>query len=219
MSGRLSDEMRRAVYEVMALRRDIRQFRAGAPLDERLLHQMLAAAHLAPSVGYSQPWDFIVVRDAARRERIRQSFLRVRAEEAARFSGERREQYLAYKLEGIAESALNLCVTVDLRPSDEPILGTTAQPGALRASVCCAVQNFWLAARAEGIGVGWVSIVEPAVLKEELALPDGVDPVAYLCVGEPEEFRARPMLEETGWRSARSVESAIHTEKFGNQGE
>ncbi|MGZ3428795.1 MAG: nitroreductase family protein, partial [Polyangia bacterium] len=138
---KFSDEDRRAVYDVIGKRRDIRHFRADAPLADDVLVRILGAAHQAPSVGYSQPWDFVVVRDRARRERIRQSFLRVRAAEAARFApGERREQYLAYKLEGILDSAINLCVTVDLRPADEAVLGTTAQPESLRWSACCAVQ-------------------------------------------------------------------------------
>jgi len=210
-----SDEDRRAVYDVIGKRRDIRHFRAGAPLGDDVLKRILGAAHQAPSVGYSQPWDFVVVRDRARRERIRESFLRVRAAEAVRFpEGERREQYLAYKLEGILDSAVNVCVTVDLRPADEAVLGTTAQPESLRWSACCAVQNLWLAARAEGIGVGWVSIVEPTVLRRELGLPAGIEPVAYLCVGEPVPFRERPLLEETGWRKRRAVEEAIHEEKY-----
>jgi 5,6-dimethylbenzimidazole synthase len=215
VSGAFSDDDRRAVYDVIGKRRDIRHFRAGARLGDDVLHRILAAAHQAPSVGYSQPWDFVVVRDRARRERIRESFLRVRAAEAARFpAGDRREQYLAYKLEGILDAAVNVCVTVDLRPADEAVLGTTAQPESLRWSACCAVQNLWLAARAEGIGVGWVSIVEPAVLRRELALPPGIEPVAYLCVGEPTEFRDRPLLEETGWRQRRAVAEAIHEEQF-----
>ena len=210
-----SDDDRRAVYEVIGKRRDIRHFRAGAPLADDTLVRILGAAHQAPSVGYSQPWDFVVVRDRPRRERIRESFLRVRAAEAARFAaGERREQYLAYKLEGILDAAVNICVTVDLRPADEAVLGTTAQPESLRWSACCAVQNLWLAARAEGVGVGWVSIVEPAVLRRELLLPPGIEPVAYLCVGEPVEFRDRPLLEETGWRARRPVSHAIHEEQF-----
>jgi len=212
---KFSDDDRRAVYDVIGKRRDIRHFRAGAPLGDDVLERILAAAHQAPSVGYSQPWDFVVVRDRARRERIRDSFLRVRAAEAVRFpAGERREQYLAYKLEGILDAAVNVCVTVDLRPADEAVLGTTAQPESLRWSACCAVQNLWLAARAEGIGVGWVSIVEPTVLRRELGLPPGIEPVAYLCVGEPIEFRDRPLLEETGWRARRPVADAIHREQF-----
>src|SRR5262249_43596416 len=134
--------------------------------------------------------------------------------EAERFEGARKEQYLAYRLEGIVESALNICVAVDLRPA-EPTLGTITQPETIRFSVCCAVQNLWLAARAEGVGVGWVSIVEPAVMRAELALPEGVEPVAYLCVGYPVEFPQRPMLEQTGWRRRRPLGEAIHDERFG----
>jgi 5,6-dimethylbenzimidazole synthase len=221
MDGPVSDfdpAERAAVYRVIEKRRDIRHFVPGMPLSDQLLARILAAAHHAPSVGHSQPWGFVVVRDRARRERIRESFLACRAAEAARFSPARREQYLSFRLEGILESALNLCVTVDLRPGDEPILGTTAQPDALRFSACCAIQNLWLAARAEGIGVGWVSIVEPAVLRTELALPVGVEPVAYLCIGVPVEFRDRPMLEEAGWRPHRPLSEMIDAEQFGRRG-
>src|SRR5205814_4668712 len=123
---------------------------------------------------------------------------------------QRRQAYLAHKLEGILEAPINLCVAVDLRDREEALLGTTAQPEAVRASACCAVQNLWLAARAEGIGVGWVSIVEPAVLRAELALPPGVEPIAYLCVGHPVAFRERPMLEETGWQRRTPLDEVIH---------
>jgi 5,6-dimethylbenzimidazole synthase len=208
------DAARAAVYDVIARRRDIRAFREGAPVEDAVLARILEAAHQAPSVGYSQPWDFILVRDRERRARIRESFLRVREREAARYPEPRRAKYLAYRLEGILESALNVCVTCDVRARDEAVLGTTAQPDALRFSVCCAVENLWLAARAEGVGVGWVSIVEPEVLRAELALPHGVEPVAYLCVGRAVEFRERPMLEETEWRRKRPLAEAVHEEKF-----
>lgn len=204
-----SEEARRAVYDVIALRRDVRHFRDDA-VDDATLDRVLGAAHLAPSVGFSQPWGFVVVRDAVVRGRIRDSFLRCREAEAVRFPPERRAAYLKHKLEGILEAPLNLCVAVDLRPQGEAVLGTTAQPEAVRASACCAVQNLWLAARAEGLGVGWVSIVEPQVLRHELSLPPGVEPVAYLCMGRPVAFRDRPMLEETGWRPRRPVVEAIH---------
>ena len=211
---RFSDEARRAVYDVIGMRRDVRHFRADQDIDEETLARILGAAHLAPSVGFSQPWGFVVVRDRARRDRIRASFLRCREAESARFPAGRREKYLSHRLEGIAEAPLNVCVAVDLRPRAEAILGTTAQPEAVRASACCAVENLWLAARAEGVGVGWVSIVEAAVLREELALPAGVEPIAYLCVGYPRAFRARPMLEETGWLSRRPLADAIHREAW-----
>lgn len=203
---------RDALYELMALRRDVRQFEPTRQVDDDVLQRILGAAHLAPSVGFSQAWHFIVVRDRARRARLHQNFLRCRELEAQRFDGERRAKYLSYKLEGILESALNLCVTVDLRAQGEAVLGTTVQPESIRASVCCAIQNLWLAARAEGIGVGWVSILEPSVLQSEFALPAGVEPVAYLCMGHPIAFRPRPMLEETGWKRRRALCEVVHHE-------
>jgi nicotinate-nucleotide--dimethylbenzimidazole phosphoribosyltransferase len=212
--GRFADDARRAVYEVIALRRDVRHFVPGAEVAQDVLERILGAAHLAPSVGFSQPWGFVVVRDVAVRSRIRESFLVCREAEAARYPPERRAQYLSYRLEGLLEAAVNVCVAVDLRPRSEGILGTTVQPEAVRASACCAVENLWLAARAEGIGVGWVSIVEPAVLRRELALPAGVEPVAYLCVGHATAFRARPMLEELGWQPRRALVDAIHADAW-----
>jgi 5,6-dimethylbenzimidazole synthase len=208
----LSEVARRAVYDVIRLRRDVRHFQPDREVSEPVLTRILSAAHAAPSVGLSQPWGFVLVRSRAVRERIRESFLRCREREAARFSPERRAAYLAHRLEGILEASLNVCVAVDLRERAEPILGASAQPETLRASTCCAVQNLWLAARAEGIGVGWVSIVEPEVLRAELALPAGVDPVAYLCVGHPRAFRTRPMLEETRWSARVPLEDAVHAD-------
>ncbi len=208
--ARFGEEARRAIYDVIALRRDIRHFRSDLAVGPEALQRIFEAAHQAPSVGLSQPWGFVVVRDIAIRSQIRDSFLRCREAESIRFPPERRESYLAHKLEGILEAPINVCVAVDLRDRDEAILGTTAQPEAVRASACCAVQNLWLAARAEGIGVGWVSIVEPAVLRRELVLPPGVEPIAYLCVGHPVAFRERPMLEETQWRTRRPLTDVVH---------
>jgi 5,6-dimethylbenzimidazole synthase len=206
---------RAAFYRIVARRRDIRIFQPGSAIPPEVLERILAAAHQAPSVGYSQPWDFIVVRETEVRQRIRESFLRCREVEAQRYTGERRAKYLDYRLEGILEAALNLCVTVDLRAPAEHVLGTAVQAETLRSSTCCAIQNLWLAARAEGIGVGWVSILEPEIVRAELAIPTGVELVAYLCVGYPVEFGNRPMLEETGWRSRRPLEAAWHEGRFG----
>jgi 5,6-dimethylbenzimidazole synthase len=211
--GEFSDAAKQAVYEAISLRRDIRHFRPELDVDAAVLERILAAAHRAPSVGLSQPWGFVVVRHRAVRMRIRENFLICREREAARYEPARRAAYLAHRLEGILEAPLNICVAVDLRErAAESILGTTVQPESIRASACCAVQNLWLAARAEGIGVGWVSIVEPDVLRSELALPRGVDPVAYLCVGHPRAFRSTPMLEETGWGQRRMLSDVIHAD-------
>ncbi|HEY0710191.1 MAG TPA: nicotinate-nucleotide--dimethylbenzimidazole phosphoribosyltransferase, partial [Polyangia bacterium] len=210
----LPEATRQAIYDVMALRRDVRHFDPDRSIDDAVLTRILGAAHLAPSVGFSQPWHFIVIGDRAIRTRVRESFLACRAAEAARYPVARREAYLRHRLEGILEAPLNLCVAVDLRDRGEAILGTTVQPEAVRASACCAVQNLWLAARAEGIGLGWVSIVEPAVLRAELGLPAGVEPVAYLCLGHPRAFRARPMLDETGWATRRPLADVVHRDHF-----
>jgi 5,6-dimethylbenzimidazole synthase len=209
--GEFSSSAKQAIYDCIALRRDVRHFRTDRDVDEETLLRILGAAHRAPSVGLSQPWGFVLVREHAVRVRIHASFLRARRVEAARYAPARRAAYLTHRLEGILEAPLNLCVAVDLREREEPVLGTTFQRETLRASACCAVQNLWLAARAEGVGAGWVSIVEPDVLRRELALPTGVEPVAYLCIGYPVAFRTRPMLEETAWDARRTLESVMHT--------
>jgi nicotinate-nucleotide--dimethylbenzimidazole phosphoribosyltransferase len=208
-----TEDERAAVYRAIALRRDVRHFERRA-VDPDALRRILDAAHRAPSVGLSQPWRFVLIDDRDRRERIRASFLRCRDAEAVRFAAPRREQYTSYKLEGILDAAVNVCVVVDLRDEGEAILGTTVQPESIRASAICAVQNLWLAARVEELGVGWVSIVEPSVLRHELALPAGVEPLAYLCIGHPIAFRTAPMLEELGWKQRRPLDDIIRHETF-----
>jgi len=210
--GEFDAQAKRAVYDVIAWRRDVRHFQADKDVSAAVLERILDAAHRAPSVGLSQPWGFVVIRDRAVRRRIHESFVRCRALEAARYTEARRADYLTHRLEGILDAPLNICVAVDLRPRATPILGTTIQPETVRASACCAVQNLWLAARAEGIGVGWVSIVEPGVVSRELQLPVGVEPVAYLCVGVPIAFRDAPMLEETGWGVRQTLRSVVHAD-------
>jgi len=202
------------IERLFAVRRDVRHFDPSKVVSEAALRRILSAAHLAPSVGFSQPWRFILLRDPARRARIRESFLACRRAEAARFSPERRAQYLSLKLEGIVDAPINLCVVADLRAQGEAVLGTTVQPESVRASVLCAVQNLWLSARAEGLGVGWVSVVEPQVLRAELGLPAGVEPVAYLCLGVPARPYLQPMLEEVGWKARLLLDDVIHEESF-----
>ncbi len=208
------DAARAWIARLFEVRRDVRHFATDQAIPEAVLRRVLTAAHLAPSVGFSQPWRFVLLRDRGRRERIRASFLACRRAEAARFSEERRAQYLSLKLEGIVDAPLNICVVADLRPQGEAVLGTTVQPESVRASVLCAVQNLWLAARAEGLGVGWVSVVEPSVLRSELGLPSGVEPVAYLCVGFPARPYLRPMLEEVGWKQRLDLDAVIREESW-----
>ncbi|HEV3263650.1 MAG TPA: 5,6-dimethylbenzimidazole synthase [Gemmataceae bacterium] len=193
-----SEGERAALYRAIFERRDMRRFRS-EPLPAAAVARILDAAHHAPSVGFMQPWDFIVVRDAALRQEVHDAFLRANAEAAERFEGERRQRYTALKLEGIRESALNVCVTCDRSRFGPVVLGRTCQPDMDLYSTVCAVQNLWLAARAEGVGVGWVSIIHADELARLLGLPSCVVPVAYLCLGYVDEFPPEPELQTAGW--------------------
>lgn len=203
------------LYEAIYSRRDIRKFRPGAVPDEVLL-RILDAAHHAGSVGFMQPWNFIVIREAALRERVKTVFLEENARAAENYAGEQRDLYRSLKLEGIQESALNLCVTCD-RTRGGKVLGRNTVLETDLFSTCLAVQNLWLAARAEGVGIGWVSILDHAKLGGLLGLPAHVVPVAYLAVGYPEEFPEKPMLESAGWRDRLPLLDLVFYEQYGRR--
>jgi 5,6-dimethylbenzimidazole synthase len=203
------------LYHAIHTRRDVRQFRPGNVPDD-VLARILDAAHHAGSVGFMQPWNFIVIRDMETRTRVRALFDEANAAAARRYEGQRRELYDSLKLEGIVESALNLCVTCD-RSRGGHVLGRDSIVDTDLYSTCCAVQNLWLAACAEGVGVGWVSIVDERRLAELLKLPDGVVPVAYLCVGYPRKLGERPMLEEVGWRRRLRLDEVVFDECWGRK--
>ena len=189
---------REAVYKAIFSRRDVRRF-VSTPIAEKVIERILLAAHHAPSVGFMQPWNFIVIRDPGTKRSIKQAFLSARAQEAEQFTDARKELYRSLKLEGIQEAPLNICVTCDSRRHGPAILGRSLNPQTDVYSTCCAIQNLWLAARAEGLGVGWVSILSEDRLKEILRIPIHVAVVGYLCVGYPERFEAKPELETAGW--------------------
>jgi len=201
------------LYEAIFKRRDIRKFRPDA-LPEEALGRILKAAHHAASVGFMQPWNFILVRDRERRAQVKESFEIQNRAAAEKYSGPRRALYESLKLEGILESPLNICVTCDRGRGGE-VLGRSSIYDTDLFSTCCAVQNLWLAARAEGIGVGWVSIVDNERLSAILEIPAGVVPLAYLCVGYPESFPEEPMLETQGWRARMPLEELVFRDKFG----
>lgn len=211
-----SRQEQESLYRLIRSRRDVRHFRPD-PVPDDLLRRILEAAHLAPSVGFMQPWNFILVTSGEVRRRVRQSFEeRNRAELAKVPTVERAELYRGLKLEGILEAPLNLAVTCDRRRDAPFVLGRGPWPDADLFSTCLAVQNLWLAARAEGVGVGWVSILDPEDTAAVLGLPEGVRLVAYLCVGYPVEFRPRPMLEEVGWKERLPLESLVFADRWGN---
>ena len=208
-------EERRALYRTILERRDVRSDFRPDPIAPDRLARVLLAAHHAPSVGFMQPWDFILLRDEARRRRVHALFSGANAEAAAMFAGARQESYRRMKLEGILEAPLNICVTCDRSRAGPVVLGRTHIRETDLYSTVCAVQNLWLAARAEGLGMGWVSILDNAALAGVLGLPEGVVPVAYLCIGHVRGFRRAPELEAAGWRSRQPLSAHVHAEGWG----
>jgi 5,6-dimethylbenzimidazole synthase len=198
---------RRAIYRVMGERRDMRRFVPGAVVPDDVLARLLAAAHSAPSVGLMQPWRFIRITDAGLRERISELVdeERLRTAEAL---GSRADEFLALKVEGIRECA-ELFVVALCDGRQAHVFGRRTLPQMDLASVSCAIQNLWLAARAEGLGMGWVSIFEPQKLAELLAMPDDADPVAILCLGPVPEFPDRPALEIDHWTFGRPLDEFV----------
>jgi len=193
-----SPEWRRGVYEAIARRRDIRSFRPD-PIAPEVLARILSAAHQAGSVGFSQPWNFILVDDLELRRKIHDHVDAERLRAAEGFNAQRRDRYLSFKLEGILDAPLNICVTCDRTRSGPAIIGRNTIYDTDIYSTCVAIQNLWLAARAEGIGVGWVSILKPELIQQILGIPNHVVVVGYLCIGYPVEFAERPLLETVGW--------------------
>ncbi len=210
-----SPDERAAVYRAIFERRDCRHFLPD-PLPDDLVGRLLVAAHHAPSVGFMQPWNFVVIRSPEVRSRIKGAFERANAEAAGRFEGDRAGAYRSLKLEGICESPLNLCITCDRSRHGPVVLGRTSQPEMDLYSTVCAVQNLWLAARAEGVGIGWVSILDPADLREILGLPAPVVPVAYLCLGRVEAFPPTPELQRHGWLDRIDLRPLVFEDRWGN---
>jgi len=194
-----SDDERAAVYRCIFNRRDVRGQFQPDPIPDAVLARILTAAHHAPSVGFMQPWDFIVVRDQAVKRRVHDAFALANAEAARMFPDQRRDAYQKLKLEGIIEAPVNVCVTCDRARTGPVVIGRTHLPEMDLFSAVCAVQNLWLAARAENVGVGWVSIVHRDHLREALGIPADIHPIAYLCLGRVSHFYDKPELEAAGW--------------------
>ncbi|MBU2956845.1 5,6-dimethylbenzimidazole synthase [Paracoccus sp. 1_MG-2023] len=199
---------RAAVYRAIRQRRDVRGQFLPDPIDDATLRRLLQAAHDAPSVGLSQPWNFILIGDPALRRDLHGAFLAANAEAADRFP-DRKPLYSSLKLEGILEAPVNLCITCDRSRGGPAVLGRTHDPDTDLYSTVCAVQNLWLAARAEGIGVGWVSIFRQDDLRRLLRLPDHVVPIAYLCIGLVSELYEEPELQARGWARRLPLEEMI----------
>ncbi len=192
-------EFEAALWELFALRRDVRRFRP-RPVDERDVTRILTAAHAAPSVGLSQPWRFVLVESPERRAQVVANFEAENERCARAYDDDRAAAYRALKLAGLREAPIHLAVLVDPDPATGHGLGRQTQPETVAYSAVCAIQNLWLAARAIGLGVGWVSILDPAPLRDALALPTTWQWIAYLCIGYPEQSHDDvPALERHGW--------------------
>jgi 5,6-dimethylbenzimidazole synthase len=209
-----ADEEREAIYRVIASRRDVRSGFLATPLPQDLLLRLLSAAHCAPSVGLMQPSRFILIRDLNVRTRVHDIFADSNAEALASYQCERREQYAALKLEGILEAPQNLCVLCDPTSPRGYKLGRHTMPETALYSTVCAIQNLWLAARAEGVGVGWVSILDPSRLREVLKIPEQIIPLAYLCLGYVDRFASEPELERFGWESRVPLEQVVSYDQY-----
>jgi nicotinate-nucleotide--dimethylbenzimidazole phosphoribosyltransferase len=213
---RYPEAERAAVHRVIAERRDIRRFRPdGVP--EELLRRVLQAAHRAPSVGLMQPWRLIVVRELATRVAIRRLAQRERLRQAGRFD-ERARQFLDQKIEGVVEAPLGICVCCDHGDPQAEVLGRATIPQTDTYSTACAVENLWLAARAEGLGIGWVSFYRPDDLRALLGIPPRADPIAYLCLGWPDERPLRPGLEAAGWSARLPLDAVVMDERWHDDG-
>ncbi|KAA1174369.1 5,6-dimethylbenzimidazole synthase [Marinobacter salinexigens] len=201
----------RAIYE----RRDVRSQFLPDPVPNDVLARLLDAAHHAPSVGFMQPWDFIVIDSVEVRQQVLSIFDRENQRAAENYTGERNRRYRNLKLQGILESPVNLCITCDRSRGGTHVLGRNTIVETDLFSTCLAVQNLWLAARAEGIGVGWVSIIDQQQLADTLQLPEHVYPLAYLCLGYVSEFLDQPELQAKGWRSRLPLEGLVRRNGWG----
>jgi 5,6-dimethylbenzimidazole synthase len=208
--------MNSELYEVIHRRRDVRGQFTGAVIDEGVLERVLAAAHAAPSVGLSQPWDFVVVRDRGLREEFHRHVRTEREVFAATLEGDAARRFARIKIDGILESTLSVVVTYDAERGGPAVLGRHAIADAGLYSVCLAIQNLWLAATAEQLGVGWVSFYREEFLGPLLGIPAGVRPVAWLCLGPVTHLEQTPDLERHGWRRRRPVHLAVHRDRWGS---
>ncbi|NKB82493.1 MAG: 5,6-dimethylbenzimidazole synthase [Nitrospirales bacterium] len=216
-NGDFSIDERDAVYRAIFERRDVRRDFLSKPIPKVALARILKASHHAGSVGFMQPWDFVVIQDSKTKQSVKQLFTEANAQAAQHYRGPKAELYGRLKLEGIEEAPINLCITCTRQRGGPHVLGRSTVRDTDVYSTCCAIQNLWLAARAEGIGIGWVSILNYESLKALLSIPRPVKVVAYLCVGYVKTFSLNPDLEQAGWRKRLPLEQLVHYEAWGNK--
>lgn len=202
------------LYDAINRRRDTRAEFTGAPIDDDVLTRLLSAAHAAPSVGMTQPWDYVLVRSPETRAAFYEHVASERDVYAASLAGERAETFNRIKIEGIRESTLGIVVGYDPTRGGSNPLGRHAIADAGLYSAVCSIQNLWLAATNEGIGVGWVSFYREEFLRDLVGMPPHVRPIAWLCVGPVSELPEVPDLERFGWRHRSPLDTVLHEERY-----
>ena len=217
MADNFTEDEKRGFYKAIYSRRDVRSHFTSKPIKDDILSKILHAAHHAPSVGFSQPWNFILIKNSKTKEKIKESFDIEKNRSSQLVEEPKRSKYLSFKLEGILESPVNLCVTYDPTKFGPFVIGRSSIPEAGLYSVCCAIQNLWLSARTEGIGLGWVSILSNDALKEVLEIPEHVIPVAYLCLGHVDDFAEKPDLQTAGWLPRLELKDVVYFEKWNDK--
>jgi 5,6-dimethylbenzimidazole synthase len=202
------------LYDVINARRDVREQFIGGEIDEDVLWRVLSAAHAAPSVGMSEPWDFILVRDRTLRASFRAHVVTERSAFAETLSDAQRELFSRIKIEGIEEAALGIVVTYDPMRAAPAVLGRHSIADTGLYSTCLAIENLWLAATAEGLGVGWVSFYREPFVRDLFGIPEHLRPVAWLCIGPVSELAKVPDLERHGWRHRHPLEDVVHQDRY-----
>ncbi|KGJ93833.1 5,6-dimethylbenzimidazole synthase [Colwellia psychrerythraea] len=213
----ITDAERDALYKVIYSRRDVRKDFLPTPIPDEVLERILKAGHHAPSVGFMQPWDFVLVTEEKTKKALKKGYDVASFESAQLFSDEKKDKYQSFKLEGILEAPLGICVTCDRERNGPVVIGRTIKHEMDLYSTVCAIQNMWLAARAENIGLGWVSIIHDDILRDALDIPSNIEIIAYLCLGYVSEFQDKPELEEFGWLAREDISQLIHKEKWTNR--
>ncbi|XJZ28681.1 5,6-dimethylbenzimidazole synthase [Bacillota bacterium Lsc_1132] len=205
-----------AVYKVIYKRRDVRTFLPNS-ISPETIERVLQAAHQAPSVGFMQPWNFILVASTEMKERLAWAAEKERKALAIHYEDDRKTQFLNLKVEGIKQAPLTICVTCDSTRGGSHVLGRNSIPETDILSVACAIQNMWLATCAEGLAMGWVSFYKKNDIRDILQIPPHIDPVALISIGYTDEYPSSPILEQANWETRRSLQNLIFHETWGNQ--
>ncbi|MHC2208891.1 5,6-dimethylbenzimidazole synthase [Paenibacillus sp. PvR052] len=214
MSEMFNEMEKEALYKIIYTRRDIRTFLSD-PIPDEMIMRLLQAAHHGPSVGFMQPWNFILVSSKEVKEQLAWAADKERRALAIHYEDERQDQFLSLKIEGIKEAPLTICITCDPTRGGSHVLGRNSIPETDIMSTACAIQNMWLAACAEGLAMGWVSFYKKNDIRDILEIPPHIDPIALISIGYTDQYPSKPILESSNWEKRRTLPDLIFSEAWG----